>query len=125
MAAASTPTAPSAGGNLTNVTIDSNTFAHNNGGSGTTTYEAAIALEASHAGEQSNFRITNDSFTYNGKALLVFNATNILFQQNTVMYTQDKWERQRSIRRERQHRIDSVQHDRQQYRPRSGRRQQG
>src|SRR5581483_6918097 len=58
------------GGNLTNVTIDSNLFQNNRGGSGTTGLESAVAFEAQTAGKQSNFRITNNTFTNNGKSLL-------------------------------------------------------
>ena len=41
------------GGNLTNVTIDSNAFLNNHGSDGTTTLETAIAFEATVAGSQS------------------------------------------------------------------------
>lgn len=69
---------------IRNVVIDSNTFINNHGGSGTTTAEAAIAFEAQTPGKQSNIRITNNIFQNNGKAVLFFNTTNILFQGNTV-----------------------------------------
>ncbi len=79
------------GGDLTNVTIDANTFTDNNGGAGTTGYEAAMAFEAGNPGEQSNVRITNNAITDNGKAVLFFNATGILIQGNTVTGTRDHW----------------------------------
>src|SRR5205823_274398 len=62
------------GGNLTNVTIDSNTFTNNRGGSGTTGLESAASFEAQTAGKQSNIRVTNNTFTNNGKSLLSFNT---------------------------------------------------
>ena len=69
---------------ITNVAIDSNTFINNHGSSGTTGAEAAIAFEAQTPGKQSNIRITNNIFQANGKAVLFFNTTNILFRGNTV-----------------------------------------
>ena len=79
------------GGSLTNVTIDSNTFVSNYGGNGTTGLEAALAFEAGNPGEQSAIRITNNTFTSNGKAVLFFNADNVLIQGNTVTNCQDQW----------------------------------
>ena len=79
------------GGNLTNVTIDANTFANNLGGDGTTGLEAALAFEAGTPGRQSAIRITNNAFTNNGKAVLFFNATGVLIQGNTVTGSQDQW----------------------------------
>ncbi len=79
------------GGNLTDVTIDANTFANNLGGDGTTGLEAALAFEAGNPGEQSAIRITNNGFTGNGKAVLFFNATNVLIQGNTVTNCQDQY----------------------------------
>jgi hypothetical protein len=72
------------GGNLTNVTIDSNLFQNNRGGSGTTGLESAVAFEAQTAGKQSNFRITNNTFTSNGKSLLFFNTTGVIIEGNTA-----------------------------------------
>ena len=79
------------GGNLTNVLIDSNTFFSNTGSTGTTGLEAAIAFESYTANSQSNIRITNNVFDSNGKAVLFFNATNILLQNNTVTWCWDRW----------------------------------
>jgi hypothetical protein len=72
------------GGNLTNVTIDSNLFQNNRGSSGTTGLESAVAFEAQTAGKQSNFRITNNTFTNNGKSLLFFNTTGVIIEGNTA-----------------------------------------
>jgi len=72
------------GGNLTNVTIDSNTFINNRGSAGTTTFEAACSFEATKANEQSNIRITNNVMTGNGNAVLFFNTTTILIQGNQI-----------------------------------------
>ncbi len=72
-------------GFLTNVIIDSNTFTGNRGSTGTTTLESAVAFEAQSASSvQSNLRITNNSFTNNGKSLLFFNSTNVMIQGNTA-----------------------------------------
>lgn len=71
------------GGLIQNVTIDSNTFSNNRGGSGTTSLEAAVAFEAAGAGKQTNIRITNNTFSSNGKSVLFFNTTNVLIQGNT------------------------------------------
>ena len=65
------------GGNLTNVTIDGNTFFKNFGGVGTTNLEAAIALESDKSNSQSNIRITNDIMDSDGKGVLMWNANNI------------------------------------------------
>ena len=73
-----------AGATLTNVTIDANTFTGNRGGSGTTGLEAAVAIEAQTAGHQSNIRVTNNTFTNNGKSVLFFNTTGVLIQGNTA-----------------------------------------
>jgi hypothetical protein len=73
------------GGTLTNVTIDGNTFFNNRGGSGTTGLEGAVALESgSNALSQTNITITNNTFDSDGKAILVFNVTGLLFQGNVV-----------------------------------------
>ena len=79
------------GGDLTNVTIDGNTFYNNRGGSGTTGLEAGIALEAGNEGEQSDVRVTNNTFAANGKATLFFNTTDVLIEGNTVTGTLDHW----------------------------------
>ena len=76
-------------GFLTNVTIDSNAFIHNFGGVPTTTLEAAIALEAGPASVQTNIAITNNAFDDNGKALLAYNASGILVQNNVITATRD------------------------------------
>ena len=69
------------GGNLTNVTIDSNTFVNNYSSDGV---EAACAFQATSAGEQSNIRITNNIMTGNGKATLFFNTTGVVIENNTI-----------------------------------------
>ncbi|HET6251483.1 MAG TPA: NPCBM/NEW2 domain-containing protein [Tepidisphaeraceae bacterium] len=79
------------GGNLTNVTIDSNAFTNNFGGDGTTNLEAACALEATVAGKQSNIRITNNTMTGNGKGVLIFDASNIFIEGNTVTTSRDQY----------------------------------
>ena len=79
------------GGNLTNVTIDSDTFNNNYGGAGTTRLEAAVAFEAADPGHQSDVRVTNSSFTGNGKATLFFNTDQVLIRGNTVSYCLDQW----------------------------------
>lgn len=79
------------GSNLTNVTIDSNAFQRNQGSSGTTGFEAAIALEAGVVGRQSNIRITNNTFDNNGKATLFFHTSNITITGNVITNTQDQW----------------------------------
>jgi fibronectin type 3 domain-containing protein len=80
---------PISGGNLTNVTIDSNFFYGNHGGSGTTGLEGSIALESRAANSQSNIRITNNVMDYNGKGVLAYNATGILIQGNFVTESRD------------------------------------
>jgi fibronectin type 3 domain-containing protein len=80
------------GGVLTNVVIDSNFFLNNHGDWRTTTaLEAAISLESysSQPDAQSNIRITNNTFDENGKALLAWNASNLLFEGNVVTSTLD------------------------------------
>jgi hypothetical protein len=79
------------GSQLTNVTIDSNSFQKNQGSTGTTGFEAAIAIEPSVAGITSNIRITNNTFDNNGKAVLFFHTSNITFNGNIVTNTQDQW----------------------------------
>ena len=69
------------GGNLTNVTIDSNTFVGNYSSDGV---EAACAFQATDAGQQSNIRITNNIMTGNGKAVLFFNTTGVVITNNTI-----------------------------------------
>ncbi|MDB5328802.1 MAG: hypothetical protein JWM57_4371 [Phycisphaerales bacterium] len=78
-----------AGTNLTNVTIDNNTFKGNTGGSGTTGLEAAVAFEAQTAGRQSNIRFTNNTESGNGKGILFFNTTGVLIQGNSVTTSRD------------------------------------
>ena len=79
------------GSNLTNVTIDSNSFVNNYGADGTTGLEAACAFEADSSGKQSNIRITNNAMSGNGKGVLFFNATNVLIEGNTVTTAQDQY----------------------------------
>lgn len=79
------------GGNLTNVTIDSNFFLNNYGGAGTTGLEAAIGLESLTANAQSNIRITNNVMEGNGKAVLAYNATGLTITGNTVTTIRDQW----------------------------------
>ncbi len=68
-----------AGGALTNVLIDSNTFDSNNSGGG-----AAINLSSTSAGSQTNVTISNNSFTGNDRALFAENLVNSSFTGNTV-----------------------------------------
>ncbi|HSZ54117.1 MAG TPA: fibronectin type III domain-containing protein [Tepidisphaeraceae bacterium] len=79
------------GGDLTNVTIDSNFFYNNFGGLGTTGLEAAIALEAQTQNAQSNIRITNNVMEGNGKGLLAFNVANLTVTSNTITTSQDQY----------------------------------
>ncbi len=79
------------GGNLTNVTIDSNYFRSNYGGTGTTRLEGAIALESRTPNSQSNIRITNNSEDDNGKGVLVYNASNIDIENNSVTWCRDHY----------------------------------
>ena len=69
------------GGNLTDVTIDSNTFVGNYGTDGV---EAACAFQATAAGEQSNIQITHNVMAGNGKATLFFNTTGVVITDNTI-----------------------------------------
>ncbi|MGN6726332.1 MAG: NPCBM/NEW2 domain-containing protein [Tepidisphaeraceae bacterium] len=69
------------GGNLTNVTIDTNTFVNNYG---TDKVEAACSFEASASGAQSNVQITNNVMSGNGKAALFFNTTGVTVTGNTI-----------------------------------------
>ena len=78
------------GGNLTNVTIDSNAFYHNVGGWGTTYYESGISLESQTPGSQSNIRITNNQFQENGKAILAWNVNGLLIQGNVITHETDQ-----------------------------------
>ncbi len=78
------------GGTLTNVTVDGNTFQNNRGSSGTTGLEAAVAFESgTNALSQTNLTLTNNTFDSNGKALLCFNVTGLVFQGNVVTRTLD------------------------------------
>jgi len=79
------------GSQLTNVSIDSNYFYKNLGGSGTTGLEAAIAIEPYTAGITSNIRVTNNSMDYNGKAVLFFHTTGVTISGNYITNTQDKY----------------------------------
>jgi nitrous oxidase accessory protein NosD len=79
------------GGLLTNVVIDSNFFYNNRGGTGSTLYEAAIALQSRTPNSQSNFTITNNSLDHNGKGILVYNADTLLIKSNVVTATTDQW----------------------------------
>ena len=79
------------GGNLTNVTIDSNAFINNRGGNSTTTLEAACAFEASIVNAQSNIRVTNNVMDHNGKAVLFFNTTGITITGNYITDTLDQY----------------------------------
>ena len=73
------------GGTLTNVVIDANSFVNNRGGTSTTTLEAAVALEStSNAASQTNITVSNNTFDANGKAILAFNTTGLLFTGNVV-----------------------------------------
>ena len=77
------------GGNLTNVTIEANSFISNSGGSGTTGLEPAVGFEAATAGKQSDIRIVDNSFTNNGKSVLFFNTTGVLLHGNTATGARD------------------------------------
>ena len=79
------------GGNLTNVLIDANFFFQNFGSTGTTTMESGVSLESRAPNSQSNIKITNNTFDSNGKAVLAWNASNILIQGNTVTTCHDQW----------------------------------
>ena len=79
------------GGNLTNVTIDSNFFFNNYGGAGTTRLESAIGLESQTPNAQSNISITNNVMEGNGKAVLAFNVTNLVISGNTVTTSRDQF----------------------------------
>jgi nitrous oxidase accessory protein NosD len=79
------------GGTLTNVTIDSNAFMGNRGGSGTTGLEAACAFESAISGSQTNLRITNNVMDGNGKAVLFFNSNNVVIQGNQVTNALDHY----------------------------------
>jgi hypothetical protein len=77
------------GGYLTNVVIDNNNFSNNRGGSGTTGLEAAVSFETWSAGKQFNVRVTNNTFTNNGKSVMFFNTTGVLIQGNTAQGAAD------------------------------------
>jgi hypothetical protein len=78
------------GGLLTNVTIDANMFTNNRGGNGTTGLEGAVAFESgTNATSQTNLTLTNNTFDTNGKALLCFNVTGLVFSGNVVTHTLD------------------------------------
>jgi regulation of enolase protein 1 (concanavalin A-like superfamily) len=80
------------GGNLVNVTIDSNAFLYNMGSPATTTtVEAAISLQTLAENAQSDIRITNNIFDQGGKAVLFFNVSNSLIAGNTITYMRDQW----------------------------------
>ena len=79
-----------AGGKLTNVTIDGNTFFKDFGGVGTTTVEAAISFESNTAGSQSNIRITNNVMDSDGKAVLMWNASNVTISGNYITFARDE-----------------------------------
>ena len=79
--AASSPTSPST------PTLSLKNF----GGAGTTTgFEAAIAFESNTAGSQIEIRITNNVFDSNGKAVLMWNASNVTISGNYITYDQDE-----------------------------------
>jgi hypothetical protein len=65
-----------AGGALTNVLIDSNTFASNS--------NAGVVLASTQAGSQSNITISGNTFTNNGNAVFVGDATATSITQNTI-----------------------------------------
>ncbi len=77
------------GGNLTNVTIDSNTFFKNFGGADTTNLEAAVALESNKVNSQSNIRITNNVMDSDGKGVLAWNTSNLTITGNFITYVRD------------------------------------
>ncbi len=79
------------GSKLTNVTIDGNSFQRNQGGNGTTGFEAAVAIETSGVGITTNLRITNNTFDNNGKATLFFHTTGVTITGNVITNQQDQW----------------------------------
>jgi hypothetical protein len=79
------------GGNLTNVKIDSNAFVGNYGSTGTTGLEGAIAIESRAANSQSNITVSNNTFDYNGKAVLFYNATQITVTNNMITWCRDHY----------------------------------
>ncbi|HWE00903.1 MAG TPA: NPCBM/NEW2 domain-containing protein, partial [Tepidisphaeraceae bacterium] len=74
------------GGNLTNVTIDSNTFFENYGDTGV---EAAVGLESATANSQSNIRITDNMMDSNGKSVLAYDVNNLVITGNVSTYNRD------------------------------------
>ena len=81
------------GGFLTSVTVDANAFIGNYGGNLTTHCEAAVAFESRVTGHvsQTDLRVTNNVMDDDGKGLLAYNATGLLFQGNTVTHNRDHW----------------------------------
>jgi titin len=79
------------GDKLVNVLIDNNAFQNNRGGSGTTSLEAAIAIQAFAAGKQSDITITNNVMDNNGKAVLFFNTDRIVIKNNYITNTLDHY----------------------------------
>lgn len=79
------------GGVLQNVTIDNNTFTNNNGFNidPQNNPEAAVSLEAGAGMVQTNIRVTNNVMSGNGKAVLVFNATDLTISDNLITGSQD------------------------------------
>ena len=78
------------GGVLTAVTIDSNQFLGNHGDYRSTTgLEAAVSFESRSATPQNDIHVTNNTFEGNGKSLLAWNATNLVFQGNVATSSLD------------------------------------
>ena len=65
-----------AGGTLTNVLIDSNTFINNQ--------NAGMVFASTFAGSQSHITISNNSFTSNGNAVALFNTNSATISGNTI-----------------------------------------
>ena len=76
------------GGNLTNVSIDSNRL-YNSNFNGGDEDEGIIALQALTAGKQFNITISNNYLGSESKALLATNVTNLTFIGNTVTKLND------------------------------------
>ncbi len=76
------------GGYLTNCLIDSNTIGNFNFNAGDED-EGIIALQALTAGKQFNITITNNALSYESKAILATNVTNLVFMGNTVTNFKD------------------------------------
>jgi hypothetical protein len=75
-----------AGGALTNVVIQGNSFLNNVGSDGYS--GTAINLSSTATGSQSDIEITGNTFDGNGRALIAFNLADSSFTQNVVTNSQ-------------------------------------